>query len=463
MALISLGMYMAKSVWALSYAAASFVTMVLAWVAITGAATRYRKINIILCILSNHLSELPLTIMCMDACFYTWLTLTGTFQESLLVRFFYYTNIITAIGLLYLFKRSLDVQEQAQKFLDQLSKEAKDWVELPGMSSPQFWQQLLNPFHWPRDCTVYPNIPYWTQKELLNAQKADGNSSMADMSLDIYRPYSVHGGDDRPVLFYMHGGGWTSGSKEFVGPLLTEMIFHEWIVVSVDYRLNSKAGYPTQLIDCKRALRWVKDEIRTFGGDPNNIIAAGDSAGGHMAAMMALTANQPEYQPEFENVDTTVQGCLGLSAVVNLVDLENYSHHDARGRFIKDVAKREGSAESAENLKFLIEHSPRFRIKPTGVPFMLVHGDTDTLTPVQNTRDFVNEFRKSCTAPIAYLEVLGGHHCFHLISSPRSWYSVIAAAQWLNHYFDGSQVRSSLKDSRKKMEVHEIVEWGWTI
>ncbi|KAF9190581.1 hypothetical protein BGZ51_008432 [Haplosporangium sp. Z 767] len=391
--------------------------MAVAWIAITGAATRYRKVNIILCILSNYLSELPLTIMCMDACFYTWLTLTGTFQESLLVRFFYYTNIITAIGLLYLFKRSLDVQEQAQKFLDQLSKEAKDWVELPGMSSPRFWQQLLNPFHWPRDCTIYPNIPYWTQKELLSAQKSDGNASMADMALDIYRPYSVHGGDDRPVLFYMHGGGWTSGSKKIVGPLLTEMIFREWIVVSVDYRLNSKAGYPTQLIDCKRALRWVKDEIRTFGGNPNNIIAAGDSEGGHMAAMIALTANQPEYQPDFENVDTTVQGCLGLSAVVNLVDLENYSHHDARSRFVKDVAKREGSVESAENLKFLIEHSPRFRIKPTGVPFMLVHGDIDTLAPVQNTRDFVNEFRKTATLtpnPVGGFAICQTASSFHI-------------------------------------------------
>lgn len=77
---MDLGMYLAKSTWAVSYAAASFVTLVLSWVAITGTATRNRKINIILCVLSNQLSELPLTIMCTDACFYTWLNLTGTFR-----------------------------------------------------------------------------------------------------------------------------------------------------------------------------------------------------------------------------------------------------------------------------------------------------------------------------------------------------------------------------------------------
>ncbi|KAF8944742.1 hypothetical protein BGZ46_006199, partial [Entomortierella lignicola] len=205
--------------------------------------------------------------------------------------------------------------------------------------------------------------PYWTTQEHRDALKADGWKSVCDMELDVYQPNSVKAGDDRPVLFYMHGGGWTMGSKKLIGPLVTEMISHNWIVVSVDYRLCTKAGYPTQLMDCKRALRWVKDEIRIFGGNPNNIVAAGDSAGGQMACLLASTANLPEYQPGFENINTSVQGVLGLSAVVNLVDLQNYSNHPSRARFIQEVAKRAGSPESEENLKFLEEHSPRFRLK----------------------------------------------------------------------------------------------------
>ncbi|KAF9951305.1 TLE member 5 [Modicella reniformis] len=182
------------------------------------------------------------------------------------------------------------------------------------------------------------------------------------------------------------------------------MISYDWVVVSVNYRLNTKAGYPTQLMDCKRALRWVKDEIRVFGGNPSNIVAAGDSAGGQMACLLASTANQLDLQPGFESVDTTVQGVLGLSAVVNLVDTENYYNHGGRSRFIKEVAKREGSPESAE----------------------------------------------TCTAPITYLEVPGGHHCFHLISSPRTWYMIIAASQWLNYHFEGIRGKDG-----------EIVEWDW--
>lgn len=127
------------------------------------------------------------------------------------------------------------------------------------------------------------------------------------------------------------------------------MVSHEWVVVSVDYRLRAKAGYPTQLLDCKRALRWVKDEIRVFGGNPDNIVVAGDSAGGHLAAMLALTPNIPEFQPGFEAVDTTVQGCAAMSAVLDLVDLKNYSRHGIRTLFIKDVALREGAGESSES------------------------------------------------------------------------------------------------------------------
>lgn len=164
----------------------------------------------------------------------------------------------------------------------------------------------------------------------------------------------------------MHGGGWTAGSKKIIGPLLTEMISQDWIVVAVGYRLSSKAGYPIQLLDCKRALRWVKDEIRTYGGNPNNIIVAGDSAGGHMACMLALTPNQPEYQPGFENVDTTVQGCLGLSAVVDLVDMNNVCNHDSRGRFVKDVAKREGSPNSADSTYLLRSWARFFKSFTTG-------------------------------------------------------------------------------------------------
>ncbi|KAF9190505.1 hypothetical protein BGZ51_008544 [Haplosporangium sp. Z 767] len=447
-----------RSMWALLYATTSFVVLLLTGAAINGTSTKNGSVNVMLSLLGCQMSELPLTVLLMDVFLYTWLNVTGTFQQSTLARFFNYVNVITAIGLLYLFKRSYESKLVAQKFLDQLTKESRGRVTLPGLNAPRFWQQLLNPLYWPKNCTIYENIPYWTEKEQLSALRTDGWQSVLQMALDVYQPNTIEGGDERPVLMYIHGGGWTSGTKSLPGTLLTEMISHEWIVVSIDYRLVTKAGYPTQLEDCKRALRWVKDEIRIFGGNPNNIIVAGDSAGGHLAALLALTMNLKEYQPGFENVDTTIQGCVAQSALVDLMDVKGYRHHESRTRFIKEVSRREGSAETQENLKFLTEHSPLYRVADASVPFLIVHGDLDIVAPSKSARDFVQEFRAKSKAPIDHLEMPGGHHCFNMFSSPRTWYTTIATAEWLNNNFG----RSSQQPDEKKKQVHELVEWGWT-
>ncbi|KAI7821677.1 Alpha/Beta hydrolase protein [Gamsiella multidivaricata] len=348
-----------RSTWAIAYAASTVSVLILTGVAITGLPTKNRTANVVLSLLNNHMSELPLTVVLMDAFFYFWLGITG---QSAMVRFFNYVNLISAVGLLYLFKRSFDAKGAVEKFLDQHSKESKSRIDLPGPSSPRFWKQLLNPLHSPQNCTVYENIPYWVPNEQVAILRSDGWKAVLEMALDVYKPNKI----------YIHGGGWTSGSKSLTGPLLTELIAREWIVVAIDYRLTAKAGYPTQLIDCKRALRWVKDEIRIFGGDPKNIILGGDSSGGHLAALMALTPNLPEFQPGFENVDTTVQGCVPQSAALDLTDLKNQNYSGSRGRFIKQVAHREGSAESPENMKFLTEHSPIFRVQDSKVPFLVV-------------------------------------------------------------------------------------------
>ncbi|KAF9355392.1 hypothetical protein BGX34_010498 [Mortierella sp. NVP85] len=453
-----------RSYWALSYAALSVAGLLLTGVAITGVPAKNRKVAIVLTLLSNHMSELPWTVVLMNLAFSLWLSITGTTNASALVRFFNFVNFITAAGLAYLFKRSIDSKEAVDAFLEQLSKESKTRVELPGPNSPRFWSQFLNPIHWTRNYTLYESIPYWVSTEMFPILRSEGREAVQLMTLDVYKPNKVHAGDHRPVFVYIHGGGWTSGSKKWMGPLLTELLSREWVVVSVDYRLAPTSKYPAQLIDCKRALRWIKDEIQIFGGCPEQIVVGGDSSGGNLAALLALTPNLPEFQPGFESVDTTVQGCVPQSAPLDLTDVMNYSQYDARTRFIKEVAQREGSAKSADNLKFLTEHSPLFRIKESAVPFLVVHGDHDSFTPVEGARDFVHEFKKKApSSTINYLEVPGGHHGFHTFPSPRSWFTVIAIAEWLSFHFDrhGPGKHVAEGEAKPKIPVHELVEWGW--
>src|SRR5436190_2070186 len=80
--------------------------------------------------------------------------------------------------------------------------------------------------------------------------------------------------------------------------------------ISIHLRLSPMATWPDHLIDCKRALAWVREHIAAYGGDPDYVVVTGGSAGGHLAAMMGLTANDPQYQPGFEDVDTSVRAMM---------------------------------------------------------------------------------------------------------------------------------------------------------
>ena len=73
-----------------------------------------------------------------------------------------------------------------------------------------------------------------------------------------------------------------------------------WVCVAINYRLSPKATWPDHLLDCKRALAWVREHIAEYGGDPDYVVVTGGSAGGHLTALMGLTANDPQFQPGFE-------------------------------------------------------------------------------------------------------------------------------------------------------------------
>src|SRR5262249_30916789 len=117
-----------------------------------------------------------------------------------------------------------------------------------------------------------------------------------ELTLDVYRRR------DRPVgcptLVQIHGGAWIVGSNNEPGiPLMLRRASHGWVTFSVDYRLSPRATFPDHLLDLKRGLAWIREHGREYGGNPDFLVVTGGSAGGHLASLVALTANDPEYQP----------------------------------------------------------------------------------------------------------------------------------------------------------------------
>jgi acetyl esterase/lipase len=133
--------------------------------------------------------------------------------------------------------------------------------------------------------------------------------------LDVYRPRSP-ARDDAPVLLQVHGGGWTIGNKDQQGvPLMLHMAARGWVCVAINYRLSPRDPFPAHIIDVKRAIAWIREHIGEYGGDASFLGITGGSAGGHLTALAALTPNDPDYQPGFEDADTTVQAAVPFYGV----------------------------------------------------------------------------------------------------------------------------------------------------
>jgi len=251
--------------------------------------------------------------------------------------------------------------------------------------------------------------------------------------LDVYRR---SGADPKnaPVLLQVHGGGWTIGSKDNQGvPLMLHMAARGWVCVAINYRLSPRVPFPEHLIDVKRAIRWVREHGGDYGADPAYIAITGGSAGGHLAALAALTPNDPEYQPGFEDADTTLQAAAPHYGIYDFAGVTGTRRaRQLRDGFLgprvlmKDPATQPGDFERA---------SPLLRVTSDAPPFLVIHGTHDTLVPVDQARQFVRRLREVTSGPVCYAELPGTQHAFDAFPSIRSAHVVRGVERFLrwNH------------------------------
>src|SRR6185436_15371287 len=165
--------------------------------------------------------------------------------------------------------------------------------------------------------------------------------------LDVYR-HKDHP-TKCPTLFQVHGGGWVIGNKDQQAiPLMQHLASRGWVCVAANYRLSPRATFPDHLVDLKRALAWIREHIAEYGGDPEFLVVTGGSAGGHLAALVALTANEPEYQPGFESVDTSVAACVAFYGVYDFTDRNGVWGHPGLRRLLERRVMKVSLASGGE-------------------------------------------------------------------------------------------------------------------
>lgn len=245
--------------------------------------------------------------------------------------------------------------------------------------------------------------------------------------LDVYAPRArVEGA---PVLLQIHGGGWVIGNKrEQALPLMNHLASRGWICVTANYRLSPKATFPDHLIDIKRALVWIRENIADFGGDPGFVAATGGSAGGHLSSLLALTAGDPEYQPGFESADTNLEACVPFYGVYDFTNHYGLQAQSGMTQFIGRMVLKKDPAAEQEAFR---RASPMHRIHPDAPPFYIIHGSYDSLAPVEEARHFADLLRNTSRSPVVFAEIPGAQHAFEIFHSLRTTYVVRSVERFL--------------------------------
>ena len=282
--------------------------------------------------------------------------------------------------------------------------------------SPLAWAARLE-----NDYRIVPNITYLT-------------ASNYDAKLDLYVTRTPE--KPLPTLIWIHGGGWTGGTKEsFAG--IPSYLAMGMNVVNVEYRLARVAPAPAAVEDCRCALRWVIQHAKEYGIDVNRIVVSGGSAGGHLAlttGMLPASAGLDRQCPGPDNLKVAaIVNWYGIADVNELLDGVNMKAYAVTWL---------GSAPDREQIATRV--SPLTYVRAGLPPVLTIHGDADPTVPyTQSVR-----LHKALTAagvPNELLTMPGGRHGFDCCTATQrvNAYAKIREFLVLHRLLDGGKTGSA--------------------
>jgi acetyl esterase/lipase len=216
-----------------------------------------------------------------------------------------------------------------------------------------------------------------------------------------------------PLVVYIHGGGWEAGNKNEAGPLLGLLDSGKYAGASIGYRLTDQATWPAQLHDCKAALRWLRAHASEYGYDSDRIAVYGISAGGHLASLLGLTADEAQLSGK---VGPHSDQATKVSCVVNFAGPTDFSSFFDKTTIFKaadpkgPIAKLLGGVltERPDQAK---EASPVTYVRASAPPFLVIHGTADNLVPLRQSQSF-DQALDSAGATSTLLTATSAPHVF---------------------------------------------------
>jgi acetyl esterase/lipase len=232
-----------------------------------------------------------------------------------------------------------------------------------------------------------------------------------------------------PVLLQVPGGAWAIGMRRPQAyPLMSHLAERGWVCVSMAYRVSPRNTWPAHIVDVKRALAWVKENIAEYGGDPDFVAITGGSAGGHLTALAALTPNDPQWQPGFEDADTSVVAAVPVYGRYDWFS----SRGSGRPEFIAFLQKFVVKKRFTENEQVYLDASPITKVRSDAPPFFVLHGEDDSIIPVREGRAFADALKEVSEHPVVYAEIPHAQHAFDFFGSPHGHFTATAVAHFLD-------------------------------
>lgn len=230
-------------------------------------------------------------------------------------------------------------------------------------------------------------------------------------TLDLFLPEKPMGEKPLPLIVFIHGGGWQKGSKEGAGRRLVPFVGKgEYAGAAINYRLTDEAQWPSQIHDCKAALRWLRGNAEKYGFDKEKVAVWGTSAGGHLVAMLGVSGDVKRLEGdlgEHDDESSRVQAVIDYFGPTDFLTM-------GKGDVIDHTApdspegKLLGGAPEAK-AKTARSASPVTHVTEDDAPHLIVHGTKDPLVPYEQSVTFDKLLDEAGVESIL-IKVEGGGH-----------------------------------------------------
>jgi acetyl esterase/lipase len=246
--------------------------------------------------------------------------------------------------------------------------------------------------------------------------------------LDVWRRPELPPGP-APVLLFVPGGAWVQGTRVLQGhTLLSHLVKQGWICLTMDYRVSPVHRWPRHIADVNAAIAWARANVDQYGGDRSFVAIAGCSAGGHLAALAGLTSGDAAFRGELaEHADTAVDAVVGIYGRYDWEDRSTPARRNFQGFLERVVVGRRQSRHP----DIYAAASPLARIHEDAPPFFLIHGEHDTIIPVEEARKFRTALSAVSRNPVEYCEVPRAGHAFDLVDTSHARRCAVEATRFL--------------------------------